>query len=193
MGFPHRVNCERCGREVETDCLGVRECAYCEGIKFDRKSLIPLEEQFYLNFQNVLQSDLKPVVKALYMFGSYAMGRSQCGDIDYLLIIDEEGLKRLVEEGIDIFHSQFDLIDDVLEQSGSQPIIDDSLWDYRTCREYPDCLDCHGTRRCRLPEDDYTAPLHTFCLEKCKRGRSIPCMPGRRLLFPRGRSQKSYL
>ncbi len=174
MVFTSRMNCERCGREVETNRIGVHECAYCEGIKFDRESFIPLEEQFNLNFQNVLQSDLKPIVKALCMFGSYAVGRPQCGDIDYLIMIDEKGLKRLVEDEIDAFHSQFDLIDDVLEQSGSQPIIDDSFWDYRTCSEYPDCLDCHGTRRCKLPKDDYNAPLNTFCLERCEKGDPYP-------------------
>ena len=178
MGFTRRMNCERCGREVETDCLGVRKCAYCESIKFDRKSFIPLEEQFNLNFQNVLQSDLKPVVKTLYMFGSYAMGRPQCGDIDYLIIIEEEGLKKLVEDGIDVIHSQSDLINDVLEQSGSQPATDDRFWDYRTCSEYPDCLDCRGTEWCNLPEEDYTAPLQTFCLERCDNGDPFPVCLG---------------
>jgi hypothetical protein len=174
MDFKRRVKCERCGREVETDRSGVHECAYCEGIKFDRESLTPLAQQFDLNFQNILQSDLKSAVKALYMFGSYAMGKSQCGDIDYLIIIDEEGLKRLVQEEIDIFHTQFDLIDDLLEQPEPQPGTDDSFWDYRTCSEYPDCLDCHGARKCKLPEDDYIAPLHTFCLERCEKGDPYP-------------------
>ncbi|KAF5087172.1 hypothetical protein DSECCO2_50960 [anaerobic digester metagenome] len=180
MGFTRRMNCERCGREVETDCLGVREFAYCESIKFDRTSLISLEEQFNLNFQKVLQSDLKPVVKALYMFGSYAMERSQCGDIDYLIIIDEEGLKRQVEGEIDIFRSQFDLlISGGLEQSRSEPVTDDNFWDYQTCSEYPDCLDCHETGWCKLPEEDYyTAPLQTFCLERCDNGDPFPVCLG---------------
>lgn len=170
----HIVNCDRCGREVETDYIRVHECADCESIKFDRESLLPVERQFNLNFRDILQSDLGPIIKALYMFGSYAMGKPQCGDIDYLVIIDEEELKKIIKLEISKFHSQFDIMDDILEQSESQSSVEDVFWDYQTCAEYPDCLECHGTRKCKLPDDDYTAPRHTFCLEKCTKGNPYP-------------------
>lgn len=168
------VNCERCGREVETDCMGVKKCAGCENIKFDRASLVPVEKQFNLNFRDVLQSDLGPVIKALYMFGSYAAGKPQCGDIDYLIITDEWGLKSLIKEKINGLHSRFDDFDGVLEQSEYQSFVEEGFWDYRTCSEYPDCLECYGAGKCKLPKTDYTASLHTYCLEKCKIGIPDP-------------------
>lgn len=47
------------------------------------------------------------------------------------------------------------------------------VWDFRKCEEYPDCLPCWESG-CPLLSDDYNSPTHTYCVEKCRVGYSLP-------------------
>ena len=165
------VTCKRCGRENEVNegVLELHKCPQCENIKFDRQFFVPIEKQVIKNFKKALASKFGPVLKSLYLFGSYANKESQCRDIDFLITFSEPKLMEFTRSEIENFHSQFDFFfPEEYSLSELKSILKESFWDFRTCEDYPDCLACYGETNCRLPSEDYNSGFHTYCSERCK-------------------------
>ena len=166
-----KVICKRCGREneVSEDVLELHKCPQCENAKFDRQFFVPIEKQVIEDFKKAKASKFGPILKSLYLFGSYAKKELQCGDIDFLITYSEPKLMEFTRSEIESFHSQFDFF---FPEEYSLPelksILKESFWDFRTCQEYPDCLTCYMEPTCRLPSEDYHSDFHTYCLDRCK-------------------------
>ena len=165
------VTCGRCGREneVNEDTFELHKCPECENIKFDRQFFDPIEKQVVKNFKKALASKFGPVLKSLYLFGSYAEKQPRCGDIDFLITYSERKLMKLTHSEIESFHSQFEfLFPEEYSLSELKSILKESFWDFRTCDDYPDCLTCYEEPNCRLPSEDYNSGFHTYCSERCR-------------------------
>ena len=166
------VTCKRCERENEVNEVFVElhKCPQCENIKFDReKFFIPIEKQVIQNFRKAQTSKFGTILKSLYLFGSYAIKESKCGDIDFLITYSEPKLKKFTHLEIENFQDQFDIFfKDEYYHSELKSILKNSFWDFRTCQEYPDCLICYEEPTCKLPLDDYHSGFHTYCLDKCR-------------------------
>ena len=164
------VTCERCGRENEVNegVLELHKCPRCENIKIDREFFVPIERQEIKNFKKALVSRFGPILKSLYLFGSYARKEPRCGDIDFLITYSEPKLMEFTRSEIESFHSQFDFFfPEEYSLSELKSILKESLWDFRTCDDYPDCLTCYEEPNCRLPSKDYNSGFHTYCSERC--------------------------
>jgi len=165
------VTCRRCGREneVSEDVLELLKCPQCENIKFDRHFFLPIEKQVTENFKKVQASKFGPMLKSLYVFGSYAKKEPQCGDIDFLITYSKPKLMKFICSEIENFHSRFDFFfPEEYSLSELKSILEESFWDFRTCEEYPDCLSCYLEPTCKLPSEDYNSGFHTYCSERCK-------------------------
>jgi len=176
-----RVVCRRCGieNEVEGPVLGgLHKCSNCENIKFDREFFIPIEKQITENFRDARSSKFGTILKGLYLFGSYARKEPKCGDIDILVTYSEPKLEKFIPLEIETFQDQFLFFSpENYSLIELESILKESFWDFRTCQEYPDCLDCYkdsGNFRCRLPAKDYNSDFHTYCFERCRNRNRNP-------------------
>lgn len=171
------VTCKRCGREneVSEEVLELHKCPQCENIKFDRQFFVPIEKQVIENFKKAQASKFGPMLKSLYLFGSYAKKEPQCRDIDFLVTFSEPKLMEFTNSEIDNFHSQFDFFfPEEYSLSELKSILKESFWDFRECEDYPDCLSCYEEPTCRLPSEDYNSGFHTYCSERCKNKNRNP-------------------
>jgi len=171
------VTCERCGRdnEVNEGVLELHKCPQCENIKFDREFFVPIEKQVIKNFKKALASKFGPVLKSLYLFGSYTKKETRCGDIDFLATYSKPKLMEFTRSEIENLHSQFYFFfPEEYSLSELKSILKESLWDFRTCEDYPDCLTCYGETNCRLPSEDYNSGFHTYCSERCRNENRDP-------------------
>lgn len=165
------VTCKRCERENEVNegVLELHKCPQCEEIKFDRQFFVSIERQVIENSRKAQASKFGPLLKSLYLFGSYAKKEPQCGDIDFLVTYSEPKLMEFTCLEIESFHIQFDFFfPEEYSPSELKSILKESFWDFRTCQEYPDCLSCHMEPTCRLPSKDYHSDFHTYCLRRCR-------------------------
>lgn len=96
------VICKRCRRENELDLKvsHIPKCTQCENIKFDREFFVPIENQVLENLKKAQSYKFGPILKGLYLFGSYAKKESQYGDIDFLVTYSEPKLKKLIRSEI---------------------------------------------------------------------------------------------
>lgn len=171
------VICERCGRENEVNegVLQLHKCPQCENTKFDREFFVLIEKQVIKNFKKALASKFGPILKSLYLFGSYAEKEPQCGDIDFLITYSEPKLMEFTRLEIEGLHSQFDFFfPEEYSLSELKSILKESFWDFRTCEDYPDCLTCYMAPNCRLPSEDYNSGFHTYCSERCRNKNRNP-------------------
>lgn len=165
--------CLRCGNEItDEEASTVHKCPKCKDIRFKRKHLNPIDKKIRRNFQRIQRSMYHLFITGFYQFGSFSEGKPECGDIDFLITYDEDKLRRFVKCEISQFHfhNEGDLSEDDLDLLAPSYLIN-GFWDFRTCDEYPDCLYCHSSRGCHLPEEDYSSPLHTYCQLECKNCR----------------------
>lgn len=174
------VTCKRCGRENEVNeyVPELHKCPQCIDIKFDRGYFVRIERRIIQNFKKARTSKFGSILKSLYVFGSYAKKEPKCGDIDFLVTYSDPKLKKFTRSEIVTFQSQFDFF--VLEDyspSELRSIIKESSWDFRICREYPECLVCSqesGNFSCKLPSEDYHSGFHTYCSERCRNKNRNP-------------------
>lgn len=171
------VTCKRCGKdnEVNENILELHKCPRCENIKFDREFFVKIEKHIIKNFKKAQASRFGTMLKSPYVFGSYAKKEPKCGDIDFLITYSEPKLKKFTCSEIVAFQSQFAfLFLGKYSLSELKSILKESLWDFRTCEEYPDCLNCYGEPTCKLPSRDYNSGFHTYCSERCKNKNRTP-------------------
>lgn len=171
------VTCRRCGRENEVGegILELHKCPQCENIKFDREYFAQIEKRTIENFKKAQISKFGSILKSLYVFGSYAKKEPRCGDIDFLVTYSEPKLKEFTRSETVAFHSQFDFFfPEEYSLSELKTMLKKSFWDFRTCEEYPDCLNCYEEPTCRLPSEDYHSGFHTYCSERCKKKNRDP-------------------
>lgn len=170
----NKIICTRCGQENEVDnfVILLRKCPKCEGIKFEREFFFPIEMQVIKNFKKTVTSHFGSILDEIYLFGSYVSKVPKCGDIDFLITYDEEKLKKIINLEIEKFQNQFDFVlSGNYSLSEIKAILNDGLWDFRICEDYPDCLNCYrdnGGTNCRLPSKNFHSDLHIYCLEKCR-------------------------
>jgi predicted nucleotidyltransferase len=148
------IICKRCGRpnQVSEEILQLPKCPQCENIKFTKDFFSPIAEQVKENFIRAKETEYGKILKRLYFFGSYTERNiSECGDIDILFVYSKTRLKEAMRLEIKRFRSG-----------------ECKIWDFNRCEEYPDCLYCFHSPKCKLPKEDYHSEVHTFCLEKCK-------------------------
>ena len=165
-----KSKCQRCSNEVNDEEMEtLHKCKICEKILFNRDFLNPLEKQIINNYKIVIQTDYGNFLTGLFEFGSYLENKTECGDIDFLITFDEKNLNRVIDFEITSLHSYYDLID-YFDDEKLKPIttLINGHWDYRTCDEYPECLECFANIRCKLPDSDYTASIHIYCENECK-------------------------
>jgi hypothetical protein len=163
--------CLRCGSEVTNDnAPTLHKCQKCENIRFDRKVLSPIGRKIIQNFQKLRKTQYGSFLTGLYQFGSYSEGKLECGDIDFLITFDEVKLNEFIEEEIGFSQMYYNLIDfgEDENQIPSSTLLN-GFWDFNTCEEYPDCLDCHESGECNLPDEDYTSLIHTYCVRRCRK------------------------
>jgi len=207
------MKCERCQKENDLtleECrkfgseLCLQKCPHCQNIKFERTLFIPIEEKVIENYIELQKTEFGPLFR-LYLIGSYARNEKECGDIDFLLVWNRKAFHNYIESTIEAFHDTFDsfFLDEDPRIFVNQKIaftspsflaalketIQESGWDFRTCQEYPDCLACfkgNGNPYCKLPDEDYHATLHTYCLNKCNGKKRVPlptCCLGEKCIF----------
>lgn len=167
--------CLRCGSEVPDDEVAtLHKCSECENIRFERSFFYPLEKKIKRNFQKIKKSTYGSFITGLYEFGSFSEGKTECGDIDFLITHDEIKLGKIIDIEIENFHVQNEVIsldEDPALVPGSRLV--KGFWDFKTCEEYPECLDCFSSKGCNLPNEDYTSPIHTYCQTKCKKRKKV--------------------
>ena len=145
--------CLRCGSEVlDEDVATLHKCSECENIRFDRSFFYPLEKKIKRNFQKIKKSTYGSFITGLYEFGSFSDGKLECGDIDFLITHDEIKLGKFIDFEIEIFHLQ----NEVISLDEDPALVPESslvkgFWDFRTCEEYPDCLECFYSKRMQHP------------------------------------------
>ena len=172
--------------------LCLQKCPQCKDIKLERKFFVPIEKGVIENYKKAYKSRYGPVFK-LYLFGSYARNEMKCGDIDFLLAWDQLELGKIIQEEIETFFDDFNMFfiencPEIYERQRGcftgensllvlKKFLEDNFWDFRTCEDYPDCLDCYrdnGNMSCKLPEEDWHADLHNYCLDKCRNRKREP-------------------
>jgi hypothetical protein len=169
------VLCLRCGNEVIDDEVPtLHKCSNCEKICFERKFFYPLERKIKRNFQKLKKTTYGSFVTGLFQFGSFSDGKSECGDIDFLITYDETKLKEIIDTEIEVCHLRYA----VMFSDEDSILIPESylikgFWEFKTCEEYPDCLECRGSRGCKLPDDEYMSPLSTYCISECKKRNKV--------------------
>jgi len=167
--------CERCGSEIiDDESPTLHKCLKCKNIRFSREILSPLEGKIKRNFQKIKKSTYGNFLTGLYQFGSFPEGKTECGDIDFLITFDEAKHGEIINSEIELFHLRYEMLSD-----GGDSVFElksclvKGFWDFNTCSEYPDCLDCFHTSRCHLPDEDYTSSIHNYCTTKCEKKRKI--------------------
>ncbi|TFF87895.1 MAG: hypothetical protein EU550_02380 [Promethearchaeota archaeon] len=176
--------CNRCGSKVDYSKSSEFKCIKCENIKINRKLLEPIENQVKENFQKAKNSKYGFLLKHLYLFGGYLKGKEKCCDIDFLLTYDGEKMvdyidSRLERYSENLLESCFNDENNVVYVKKLLEFLDNTeFWDFRTCDEYPDCLECFEDEKCdymekfEMDSDEFYKGLHkygvhTYCIEEC--------------------------
>jgi predicted nucleotidyltransferase len=185
--------CQRCGEPIDNKDPNEEdltfECEKCKDVKFSREKFASVVEQVKKNFKTAIHQKFGPALKELYLFGSYPDGKPICGDLDVLVIVDRDKIKEFALQSRKYLRKMFnelciefyyiDELDPVIDGYISKEFVEwiqdnnrwrDFLFDFRTCDEFPDCMegDCYMLETCKLPKSDYRAKLHQYCIEECQ-------------------------
>lgn len=170
--------CKRCGSRVDPDQRGKEfKCPQCEDIKFERKCLEQVEKKVRKNFIETKKREIGCILENLYIYGSYAEQKSLCCDIDFLVTWDKIQLQDYIKKKLSLYSDEFWLNYDLeTEEFLTQNVIsfldEVDFWDFRSCEEYPECLNCYEDEGCHGYEENFYSELkntgiHNYCLLGC--------------------------
>lgn len=134
-----------------------------------------MEKKLIGNFKKLKSTKFSPLIKSLYIFGSYAEGKSKCGDIDFLIIYNEFLLFSIIKSIQEETWSEFTLFNyKEYTLLGLENFFKSLIWAFRTCKEYPFCLRCNDELRCKYPEDTDDSVVVNFCFKNCRLRKKDP-------------------
>ncbi len=167
--------CERCGSVIgeKNQFVEPFKCLACKDIKFKRDLLKPILDQVRLNFKKGKQSKHGFILDHLYLYGSFADVKPECGDIDILITHNQQKIEDYIEDKQrdyrdELFISCFDVDADKFDIPRLINFLEENdFWDFRKCNDYPFCLDdcCEQFPNCHSFKD---SKIHRYCLERCK-------------------------